>query len=113
MVGAQDENPVLHPPPRGFDVDPSSAAGSSTTTEPVQVNSVEIALVVLKEPEPAIDKRCVDPSTQGSIRSGARPPWPHALRETRSSALSPGVRLGLAEAGPLARLAQTPPKFYY
>ena len=32
----------------------SSAAGSSTTAEPVQVNKVETALVVLNEPDPAM-----------------------------------------------------------
>ena len=77
MVGTQDENPVLSRCRAASSIDPSSAAGSSTTTEPVQVNRVETALVVLNEPEPAMTSECVDPSTQGSISSGARPPWPH------------------------------------
>ena len=77
MVRAQHENPVSHPARAASSIGPSSAAGSSTTTEPVQVSKVETALVVLNEPEPATTSEWVDPSTQGSTSSGARPPWPH------------------------------------
>ena len=77
MVRAQDENPVSHPRRAASSIGPSSAAGSSTTTEPVQVSKVETALVVLNEPDPATTSECVDPSTQGSTSSGARPPSPH------------------------------------
>jgi hypothetical protein len=58
-------------------IGPSSAAGSSTTAAPVQVSKVDTALVVLNEPDPATTSEWVDPSTQRSINSGARPPWPH------------------------------------
>ncbi len=82
-------------------IGPSSAAGSSTTAEPVQVSKVETALVVLNEPDPATTSEWVDPSTQGSTSSGARPPSPQVagLRGLNGPARLPRI-ISLADHDP-------------
>ena len=56
---------------------PISREGSSTTAAPVQVSMVGTPMaVVLKPPGPAKTRAWVEPVRQGSISSGAAPPWP-------------------------------------
>jgi hypothetical protein len=57
-------------------IGPSSPEGSRTTTEPVQVSSVDAAEVDLNEPAPANTRLWVGPDLQGSTSSGAFPPFP-------------------------------------
>ena len=65
---------------------PTWQDGSSTTAEPVQWASVgTVIAVVLKPPLPAKTAPCVASEVQGSISSGALPPWPQVF-------LSPGSK---------------------